>query len=176
MMNELTELTEIFDSSQIPAADFPALPKQLSLCVCGSHLIKFTQHTAVNLKYVALRCVACNYLTGITVPKNQEGSVDLTCECGCPEVVILPQLLSPIHQAALRCHQCDRFLKWLPKPKIETNHEKIQGILSNYRHLLTTWERGFLEYLMGFVEFSDDQLARLETIYQKLGVSPDKFK
>ena len=88
----------------------------------------------------------------------------------------MPQPESPIHQAALRCNQCDRFLKWLPKPKIETNHEKIQGIFSNYRYSLTTWERGFLEYLMGFVEFSDDQLARLETIYQKLGMSKDKFK
>jgi len=58
----------------------------------------------------------------------------------------------------------------------ETAHEKIQENLLSSREQLTTWEREFLESLMGFLEFSPNQSARLEIIYRKLGVPIDESK
>jgi hypothetical protein len=77
-----------------------------------------------------------------------------TIEC------ILP---SGVHYAKLECHDCGRFIKWLPKPVV---HEVcITKLLSSAN--LETWERQFLK-IIAFRNPSKAEAIVVEAIHAKV--------
>lgn len=78
-----------------------------------------------------------------------------------------------IHHSAIRCGDCDAFLRWGEKPEKQRARDErkqlIKAWLSNPRASLNDWERGFLSSIASAKRISPRQQDWLDRIYSRLG-------
>jgi hypothetical protein len=54
---------------------------------------------------------------------------------------------APPHSQKLICVDCDRFIKWLPKPKNIERHRELKNRLENLKDKTSNWESIFINDL-----------------------------
>jgi hypothetical protein len=87
----------------------------------------------------------------------------------------------PPHSQKLICVDCDRFVKWLPKPKNVDRHRELKNRLENLKDKTSNWESIFVNDLIKNLRISERdgklfklsprQLEFLEKIEGKLLIS-----
>lgn len=98
------------------------------------------------------------------------GDAQAPCpSCGCTRINSV-QMPDHCHFAALRCGDCDRFLRWQAQPKNIETRQKRQAAISQLlkSSQLSEWERGLLKGLKG-KKLSPKQQEVLSRIENKVG-------
>lgn len=112
---------------------------------------------------------------GFSHNPQQHDTAQNTCPaCGTiAQHNLTPQPPQSPHYASLVCQECDRFIKWLPKPEKERERVKrsriIQGWLNNRTLSLSDWERTFLSGISTAKDLSPKQQGIFDRIYGRLG-------
>lgn len=80
-----------------------------------------------------------------------------------------------IHYAKVVCSDCDKFVRWEPKPETLERQKKNAEILSALALCpdLPPWERGFVRYLATQKHFSPKQQKKLLEVWAYYGEKTD---
>jgi hypothetical protein len=100
---------------------------------------------------------------------------------GCGSIKFQIVDAAPPHNQKLICSDCDRFVKWLPKPKNVDRHRELKNRLENLKDKVNGWEAIFINDLTKnlriaerdgkLFKLSPRQLETLEKIEGKLLIS-----
>jgi hypothetical protein len=78
---------------------------------------------------------------------------------------------TPTHYASLRCADCERFIRWLPRPENHETHNDENALIDRLLNCdrLNPWELTFCQSLKTQRKRSPKQRAKLQAIASKLG-------
>jgi hypothetical protein len=74
---------------------------------------------------------------------------------GCGSTNFQVEDAPPPHNQKLICVDCDRFIKWLPKPKNVDRHRILKNRLENLKDKTSNWESIFINDLIKNLRLSE---------------------
>lgn len=88
----------------------------------------------------------------------------------CNSTYLVETILSgSVHHGKLTCGNCERFIKWLPKP---AKVPEISIIKLLHSTALESWERKFLKTIVYRSNLTKGEMVVLETISAKINPVP----
>lgn len=103
---------------------------------------------------------------------NPAHTQELACfSCGSNKINTVRMPSYHTHHAALKCGECDRFIRWEPKPTTITKRQQQQQMISELLQAkgLTDWQREFLESVRSKDKLSPRQQKVLAQIKAQMG-------